>query len=198
MRMMNGSVGDEIRDSYPCDDILDLTVGYRWLNVQEDGVRTSEPLKNEELEELGICRDSLFELARKNTKDLFSTRLYRLEDLVRRICEGSEACDLMGKEEPLNTNEIYVCTNDSGMFGAAVMLLEDVMKEIADRLTGKLYILPSSIHEVILVPGIEAYDLNMLKDTVRSVNSTVVSKCDFLSDNVYSFDSHTGKVEIVL
>ncbi len=198
MRLMNGDACKELKDSFPCDDVLNLTVGYRWLNVQEDGIRTSEPLRNDQLEEAGIIREELFDLARKNTGNLFKTRLYRLGDLVRRICEGSEARDFMAGDDMLDKRELYVCTNDSGMFGAAVMLMGSVIKKIAERLGGSIYILPSSIHEIIIIPRTEEYDLKMLKETVQAVNSTVVNDCDYLSDSVYSYDAGIGKVEIAM
>jgi hypothetical protein len=196
MRVMSGKAAEGLKNEFPCDSVLDITVGYRWLNVQEDGIRTSEPLKIEELEKAKLDRDELFKLAQKNTGNLFKTRLYKLADLVKRICEGSIAEDYMSGDEKLDQSEIYVCTNDSGMFGAAVMLMADVLKNIAERLGGNIYILPSSIHEVIIVPQIEAYDLKMLCETVKGVNDTVVNETDFLSDSVYRYELETGKVEI--
>ncbi len=196
MRLMNGEACKEIKKDYPCDDFLDLTVGYRWLREQEDGIRTSEPLKSDQLESASIGREELFELAKENTGKLFKTRLYKLGDLVKRICEGCDAEDFMYHEGKLDLDELYVCTNDSGMFGAAVMLMPDVVKNVADRLGGSVYILPSSIHEVIIVPKLDTYDLKMLKETVKAVNETVVNACDFLSDSVYQFDAATGELEL--
>lgn len=195
MRVMSGRAAAGVKESFPCDDILDITVGYRWLNVQEDGIRTSEPLKTEQLKEAELNREDLLGLAKKNTGKLFKTRLYKLGDLVKRICDGCPAEDFMPMNE-LDINEIYVCTNDSGMFGAAVMLLKDELNSIAERLGGKIYILPSSIHEVIIVPKIEAYDLKMLRETVKGVNETVVNESDFLSDSVYQYEAETGELEL--
>jgi hypothetical protein len=198
MRLMSGNVCGEIRDQFPCDDVLNLTVGYRWLEEQEDGIRTSQPLRIEQLEENGLKKEELLSLAKHNTGELFKTRLYKLEELVRRICEGVDAKDYMEGEGELDKSELYVCTNDSGMFGAAVMFIDSVIEKIAKRLGCNLYILPSSIHEVIIVPRVEQYDLNMLKETVRAVNSTVVNENDFLSDSVYQYDLKTSTVEIAM
>ncbi len=196
MRLMNREACEEIRNSYPCDDFLNLTVGYRWLDYKEDGIRTSVPLKNEELEAAGVEKEELFMLAQKNTENLFDARLYRLGDLVKRICEGEEAKDFMPGSDVLDKKELYVCTNDSGFFGAAVMLIDNVIDNVAKRLGGSIYILPSSVHEIIIVPRIEEYDLNMLKETVHSVNTTVVNETDYLSDNVYLYSTATKKLEI--
>ncbi len=196
MRLMNGEACRELRDDYPFDGFLDLAVGYRWLSIREDGIRTSVPIENSMLND-DLRREELRDLAARNTGKLFRTRLYRLEDLVKRICDGTPAEDLNEGKEALDPNTIYVGTNDSGMFGAAVMLLDNEIRRIAERLGGDIYILPSSVHEVIIVPKLETYDPDMLKETVRSVNATVVSSADFLSDNVYEYDVTKGQVEMV-
>ncbi len=195
---MNGKACEIFQDTFPCDSVLNLTVGYRWLNEQEDGIRTSEPLRNEQLKAASLKKEELFELAKKNTEKLFSTRLYKLGDLVKRICEGTQAEDHMNDEGVLDKKELYVCTNDSGMFGAAVIFIDKVIKKIAERLGGSIYILPSSIHEVIIVPKTGEYDVNMLKETVHAVNSSVVADYDYLSDSVYQYETAVGRVEIAM
>ena len=195
---MNGKACEIFKDTFPCDSVLNLTVGYRWLNEQEDGIRTSEPLRTEQLKAASLKQEELFELAKKNTENLFSTRLYKLGDLVKRICEGTQAEDHMNEDGALDKSELYVCTNDSGMFGAAVIFIDKVIKKIAERLGGSIYILPSSIHEVIIVPKTGAYDVNMLKETVHAVNSSVVADYDYLSDSVYQYETAVGRVEIAM
>ncbi len=184
---MSKAAGDQVRDEYPCMDFLDFTVGYRVLDINKDGIRTSTPLTRAQAADLGLTDKELFSQARHNTRELFNTRLYKLVDLVKRICEGEEAPDLMESEQ-LDPAEIYVATNDSGMFGAAVILQNEVLDSIAQRLGGSIYILPSSVHELIIVPTVE-YDPQLLKETVREVNSTVVNENDFLSDSVYVYSA---------
>ena len=191
MRLMSKKASETMGDVYPCDQVMDIAVSYRWLREQEDGVRISEPVKNEELKEAELTREELLALARKNTEKLFKTRLFRMEELVDQICGGEGAKDMMKGTEPLDDREIYVCTNDSGIFGASVMLMPKIMKKIAGRLGMDFYILPSSIHEVIIVPALDTYDKETLKETVETVNKTVLEECDFLSDQVYLYDSKT-------
>jgi hypothetical protein len=96
------------------------------------------------------------------------------------------------EERVLDSSEVYVLTNQSGMFGASEMLQDQTLNKICERLGCPVYILPSSIHECILVPKAQGSDPAALKETVGAVNSTVVSEYDFLSDSVYEFDVQNG------
>lgn len=191
MRLMSAKSIEGIEDKYPFDKKLDMVVGYRVLSENEDGATVSSPLTNTALEESGVKREDLYDLALKNTSEIFKPELYALEALVRRICDGAPAINLM-EERVLDLSEIYVLTNQSGMFGAAVMLQSQTLNKICERLGCPVYILPSSIHEVILVPKAQGSDPASLKETVGAVNSTVVSEYDFLSDSVYEFDVESG------
>jgi hypothetical protein len=186
MRLMSAKSIEGIEDKYPFDKKLDMVVGYRVLNQNEDGATVSSPLTNTALEESGVKREDLYDLALKNTSEIFKPELYALEALVRRICDGTPAINLM-EERVLDLSEIYVLTNQSGMFGAAVMLQSQTLNKICERLGCPIYVLPSSIHEIIIVPKINAYDLKMLSETVKGVNETVVNEADFLSDSVYEY-----------
>lgn len=187
---MSAKAGKSIKD-FPTDRKLDLAVGYRVLSEpNEDGAMISTPLTDSELSECGLKKEELYDLAVENTGKLFKTKLYRLNDLVRHMCTGASAPDLINDDKL--ENDLYVLTNDSGMFGAAVMLHEPTLNRIQEQLGSAFYILPSSIHEVIIVPESDDYDTEMLRETVKGVNSTVVAEADVLSDNVYRYDAVSG------
>ncbi len=150
----------------------------------------------------GISKASLYDLALTNMTEEYNPHLFRLADLVNRIMGGSdfpEAPDVYGSETPLE-DDLYVLSHSDepygiGTYGASVILMPGVLESVAKRMGGAIYILLSSVHEVIIVPG-NQYDLEMLKETVHSVNSTVVAEDDFLSDNVYEY-TLGGKLQIV-
>lgn len=60
-----------------------------------------------------------------------------------------------------------------------------------------MIILPSSIHEVLLVVYEEELCMEELKEMVRHVNQTEVAKEEILSDNVYIYSRKTDKISIV-
>ena len=96
------------------------------------------------------------------------------------------------------TNEdespLYVLSNTQRFFGASCMLYKDKLREFAALKDSDLYILPSSIHEVILIPEKISPDYKSLCRMVREINESEVDPCDRLSDRVYRFSLSTGKI----
>ena len=88
----------------------------------------------------------------------------------------------------------YVLSNTKGFHGAAVMLYDGVLRAASDRLGGDLIILPSSVHEVLVIPYKDGVDMEQLAETVRMINRTEVPEEEVLSDKVYVYRRETGSV----
>ncbi len=84
---------------------------------------------------------------------------------------------------------MYILSNGSGIDGATAMLSSKTLESARERIGEDYYILPSSRHEVILVPESKVDDPEYLKDMVNLVNKTEVPKEDILSNNVYKYES---------
>ena len=84
---------------------------------------------------------------------------------------------------------LYVLTNKSRMFGAACMMYPDVFKNATLEIKGDFYVLPSSIHEVLLLPSDNVFDAEGLGRLVREINENQVEPYEVLSNNVYYYDS---------
>ena len=91
---------------------------------------------------------------------------------------------------------LYVLTNTQRVNGASCLLYNDLIKEFAKKEESNVYILPSSIHEVILVLEKEMDDIDRFKGMVESANATVVGRLDILSDGVYYYDLEEDIVKI--
>lgn len=86
-------------------------------------------------------------------------------------------------------SSLLIATNVNGYYGAVAVLEDQVWDAILEKYGNQdYYILPSSIHEVLLVPTSSSIDIEMLRSTVKMVNATEVSEADKLSDDVYLFD----------
>jgi hypothetical protein len=83
---------------------------------------------------------------------------------------------------------MYVMTNRIHHYGASSILDREQLRLFSDRLGSDLYILPSSIHEVILVPVSQMADRDRLRAMVRQINETQVPPQEVLSDEVYSYE----------
>ena len=84
--------------------------------------------------------------------------------------------------------------SESRLYGAAVLFYSDILDELAKKFEGDLLILPSSIHEVLVLPYMgEAYHQAFLK-MVRQANQTVVLEEEILSDSIYRYDRRAGEL----
>ena len=86
---------------------------------------------------------------------------------------------------------MQILSNEGRMYGAVSMLYPGFMQELADKLDANLYILPSSIHEVILIAQTGQEDIAFLKNMVKEVNDTQVLPEEILSDSVYYYDKES-------
>ncbi len=88
---------------------------------------------------------------------------------------------------------ILVVSNTNRMYGAGAVLYPDVMKQISDFYEGDFIVIPSSIHECIVMPTYgNAMGCRGLVDIVKEVNSSVIAEEEILSDNIYIYYSDQG------
>lgn len=93
---------------------------------------------------------------------------------------------------------IRVVTNTSGNLGASAAFYPGMLKELADDVESDLYIIPSSVHETLVIPDGELeMEVEYLKDMIHEVNSTTVAEEEVLSDNLYRYDRESGKLFVV-
>ena len=92
---------------------------------------------------------------------------------------------------------IYVLTNASGIDGAAAILSDNAMKSAREMIGEDFFILPSSRHEVLLVPRSMEMSVGDLTAMVRDVNRSVVDEKDFLSDHIYRYNSRSGAIKML-
>lgn len=96
-----------------------------------------------------------------------------------------------------NAGSMFVLTNESGIFGASALLYPGVIDRISEILGVGFYILPSSVHEVIILPDVGNHNADDLKQMVMQANRTVVEPKDVLSDNVWYYNYNFDEIQIV-
>lgn len=165
---------------------LDLAVCYALVLPMEDG-QGNMKIRKEHLALWGIKEAELIEQAEENNMEQ-GYCLRDMSELVRKMLVGSTA----GEKEKIEGNEVYVLSNRDNIYGAAKVLCRPFLEKIVDG--RNFYILPSSVHESILLlecAGIPRADLNQM---VCEVNRMGMAKEEVLSDHVYFYDSRTGEV----
>ena len=90
---------------------------------------------------------------------------------------------------------VFILTTKKHIYGATAIISDEVRQSVGKYMGGDYYILPSSIHELIVMPKDYAADLWALEQTVRDVNrGPYVPEEEFLSDNVYEYDMSECKL----
>lgn len=115
-------------------------------------------------------------------------------------CDASLYLDGIDLNKPIDSDipSMYFLSNCRALYGASCVCYPGLLEKISYTLGGSFFILPSSIHEVIIISNFRKDSSKSLQTMVREINSSKVSAEDFLSDNVYYYDSITKTVEIVL
>ena len=131
----------------------------------------------------GISGQELFQDAITHTEIAEPPKLLNME----RYLMGGDRTDLLTQPDP-ETGNILVLTNEDGLFGSAALFYPGVKEKIADVLGEGYSVLPSSVHEVIVVPDSLGMDAETLTQMVKEVNSVMVSPGERLSDRVLHFD----------
>lgn len=128
----------------------------------------------------------IYEVAKKNMPRLLPHFIQNMEDLVMDMLQPE---DLEGKLRV----PMYILTNRTKLFGASCILYEGVLEAFAAQFGVDIYILPSSVHEVILIPNQGDMDSHQLEAMVHEVNETQLEEQEILSDTVYCYDKRGGK-----
>ncbi len=210
-KLVNYEKNRELLEEVPHRKFLDFAIVYYYLVDKKEFSNASILIHNKHMEHWGTNEKELYAVAKKNTPRLlpvsFCGMLEVLNELtmeepcvLSRVLE--ERCMEDGDEIKMlleiyihkDETGMYVLSNKSRLFGAVVMLYEEVMKSCAKQLDADLYILPSSVHEVILLADEGQIDKDKLEKMVREVNTTQIEPEEFLSDFVYYFSRKTGKI----
>lgn len=167
----------------------DITAVLRVLcDKENENGNASFIVQESMLEKWGVAGEDLFDLALKNTERLFPPKLQSVESLL--FLHEDE--NILG--EKLEPYEQYMFTNDVKVHGAAVMLYPGLLQKIGEATQGNFFILPSSIHETILIRDNGEMSAEEFQHMVMEVNRTHVMPEEVLSDEVYKYDFREQKL----
>lgn len=174
----------------PHEQIEDLAV-YPKINIGTDAMVRVTP---EILSKLHITKEEALKEAKKNTaKNMVFKNLEEIlfSDVVERDGDPEITSALM----PSSTESpMFVLTNKERHDGAAMIACPEVLQTVHELMGDDYYILPSSVHEVLIVPKHIPLLLEDMQKTVRQINEESVEPIDRLSDNVYEFDGRNLKI----
>ncbi|MEE1314595.1 MAG: DUF5688 family protein [Faecalimonas sp.] len=160
-------------------------VFYLLLDCTEKGTATI-PVTNTMLEHWGICKELLYQLAKVNTPKLLPAEYLPMHSLIH---------ELLGEEDyEEEESYLYVLSNVQRHFGAACMLYPDILEKIGETLDCDYYLLPSSIHELIILPASTTLTLAEINEMIVEINDSQVPKEEVLSDHTYYYSRAEAKL----
>lgn len=196
-RLVNAETNGEYLSDKPHMQMDDLAVVYAVsLGILEGG-RMSAAITDNIMESYGITAEELHEAALQNLSEsaieFKSMRDVMIEMMFPEgLSENDPRAAMLPPEESMPN--IYVLTNADKVDGAAAVLDEKTMEGIAEKLGGDYVVIPSSIHEVLILPADTGMDRREIERMIQEVNDGAVAPEERLSDHAYQYDSLAHKL----
>lgn len=204
VRLINTEANRRMLKGVPHMDMADLSAVCCVEIPLPDKGTGSIRITDSILERWGVGKEEVFECAIKNMQESNPPVMADMEAAVLGALAGTltEQDNLLGQtgnmDKPSDFLSMhYILTNRNKSYGAAVLMCPDVMEKISGMFPEGFYILPSSIHELIIVPKDGKEDPKELGELVRKVNHRHVSGEEVLSDRVYEYDREQGRIHFV-
>ena len=198
-RLAGRKGNEELLQNVPHIEFLDLAVCFYYAYQGEQLGEGSILIHNSHVEMWGTCITELLSLAQKNTPRLFPWICGSLRDIMSGMTEQKG-----GREREEDPEDSFwdgipmkVLTNEKRTQGAACMLYPGVLAGLAEKEGRSFYILPSSVHEVILMADMGAGEAEGFKRMIVEINATQVAPEEVLSDSLYYYDFAEKRVKII-
>ena len=173
-QLVNTKWNREMLKDLPHREFMDMSIIYRYLVDIDERCGQSARITKQFADVLGLSEQELFELAKENTQKILKPTIF-------------------------NMGLMFGVTNEEAWNGSNAFLNMSLFDNYASIFNSDLYVFPSSIHELIIMPVTMCKEMNIsdLRNIVQSVNSEFVNIEDRLSDNVYLF-SRKDKIFSIL
>ncbi len=187
LKLVNTNLNKNALKKCPHIEMNDLSYTFRYI-VKDDSVGIASALVTyNDIDRWGLSTEELLDMAKENTRRIFPPVIRDMREFIPDINDFPFEID--------EDRELFVLTNEKGINGSTSMIFTDVIDEFSQqRNNSSFYIIPSSIHEVLLIKKSEGLNIDSLADLVKEVNRFVVGEMDFLSDNLYEYDAASKEI----
>lgn len=194
LKLIHYQSNRELLKQAPHFRFLDLAIVFSCLLLDTPNGNATILILNHHMEYWKVKKEQLLDAAKINTPALLPFKIHPLEKLLNSVMqETQEIPPGEWKELPA----LYVLSNCSNLFGATGMLFPEYIKDFAKEMDCDFYILPSSIHEVLLLPAEKRIEPDDLRHIICQVNKNHLRKEEILSDHPYYFSKNTGEISIL-
>jgi len=196
-RLVNREKNRDLLCEIPHVEFLDLAVCFCYSYEHPEIGEGMILIHNTHMEMWETSHRELMRLAERNTPRLMPAWLCSMDQALKGVLDEEALLQL--KQMQKETGKyMYVLSNDRRCQGAAAILYPGMLARAAQQLGGSFYILPSSIHEVILFRDESQSGGEQLHEMIEDINRNQLREEEVLSDYAYRYDAATGKVMEIL
>lgn len=182
IKLINKEKNADFLHEAPYEDFLDLAI-VAYIRISDRKIGNGLIMvRNEHLRLWGVNAAEVLGIAKANTHDHDDYSLSYIVDVLANMGAGH----LVPNTDPVQF-PMYVATNGKNTCGAAVLTMKDKLKEFADVIGGDYYIIPSSVHELILLLKGDDSDRDEIDKMIRDVNTRELSADEVLADHAYMY-----------
>lgn len=193
-KLINTEKNKELLEDIPHIEFHDLSIVFQFLITEECFGNATILIHNAHLKIWNTSVAELYKMARRNTPEL---NKYEIKNMKEVICELTPCGCPEAVETEKESLPLYVLSNRSRVHGAACMLYPHLIKDFSEAVRSDIYIIPSSIHEVLLLPTDGRSETERIKGMVQEVNDTQVQAEEVLSYSVYFYDRKDGRIHML-
>ena len=196
-RVINYERNEKLLENIPFRRFKNLAIVYFVVIDDIEEGRGIVTIYNNHVGYWNINEDILYNCAMINTPRLYPAEIKPMNqvvsDMILKESNEDNIEELIAHVNRMNEEfPMYVLTNSYRSYGASCMLYDGLLMKFARHIEADLYIVPSSVHEIILIPVDGDVTKEGLDEMVRNVNSTELSKEEILSDTAYLFTREKG------
>ncbi len=184
---------EQLNENVPHIPFLDLAiVFYCRFPVDPDIGNATIMINNSHISMWNTTANELYPIAMENTLRLLPPQIQSISKVLQGLLDIPDEIPEPENGDPLLP--MYVLSNEDNLYGAVFLAYEGLIRSYAESFQSDLYILPSSIHEVIIVPCSEENRLEDFSKMVVEVNETQVAPEDILSDHAYYYSRERDEI----
>lgn len=187
--LINRHINCELLHDLPAIQFLDdFAIVVRYCINKQGESRSSVLITNKIIEKWNVSADELIKSAIANTRKLFGVKIETIPDVLRSMGVLEQTDTVEYKNMP----RMWVVSNELRARGAICALFDDVLQSISTVEDSDLFIIFSSIHEILVLPWVNKEDLAEFTKMNQEVNSTQVSADEVLGTHAYYYSRETG------
>ena len=179
--------------------IADLAITYHVMIKQDLDGTASAPITYQLMNGWGIDEDTLYEIAMNNLAMLGQSSFRSITSVLREMMPidiDLDEADLLAEEMFPSDEFMYVLSNEQKLYGATALLDKEIMKVVVDKFGTDFYILPSSVHEVIIIKANSDMNPAQLSEMIESVNFGQVAPDERLGSHPYQYTLESGLIAV--